>query len=129
MVICQRSRVGRTPSGGMYNPARGKRKFEMGRDPAHTRIGTKKLLVVRTKAAGRKNRLLVCDIANVYTPSTKSYVQTKIKTVKENTASRHFVRRNIMTKGAVIETEAGLARITSRPGQDGIINAVMVETK
>ena len=112
----------------MYHPARGKRKFEMGRDPAHTRIGARKLLAVRTKAAGTKNRLLVCDIANVYNPATKTYVQAKIKTVKENTASRHFVRRNIMTKGAVIDTDAGLARITSRPGQDGMINAIMVET-
>ena len=46
--------------------------------------------------------------------------------VVENPANRHFVRRNIMTKGTVIETEKGKARITSRPGQDGTINAVLI---
>ncbi len=127
MVICQRSRVGKTPSGGMYHPARGKRKFEMGREPAHTKVGARNIVAIRTKMAGRKNRLLVCDVANVFNPATKIYSQSKIKTVKENTASRHFVRRNIMTKGALIETDAGMAKITSRPGQDGTINAVLVQ--
>lgn len=121
--------MGKTPSGGRYHPARGKRKFEMGRDPSHTKIGPVKLIAIRTKMAGRKNRLLACDIANVFNPATKTYSQSKIKTVKENTASRHFVRRNIMTKGALIETDAGMAKVTSRPGQDGMINAILVQKK
>jgi len=33
----------------------------------------------------------------------------------------------LLTKGALIETEIGLARVTSRPGQDGVVNAVRVE--
>jgi len=37
------------------------------------------------------------------------------------------VRRNIITKGAVIKTEKGPARVTSRPGQHGIINAILLE--
>ncbi|MEK6848627.1 MAG: 30S ribosomal protein S8e, partial [Nanoarchaeota archaeon] len=41
-------------------------------------------------------------------------------------ANRHFIRRNIMTKGSVIDTELGKARITSRPGQDGVVNAVLI---
>ncbi|MEK6949175.1 MAG: 30S ribosomal protein S8e, partial [Nanoarchaeota archaeon] len=49
-----------------------------------------------------------------------------IKTISGNPANRHFVRRNIMTKGAIIETEKGKARITSRPGQDGAVNAVLI---
>jgi small subunit ribosomal protein S8e len=36
------------------------------------------------------------------------------------------VRQNIVTRGAVIETEAGRARVTSRPGQHGVINAVLI---
>lgn len=126
MVFVQRGRIGKKPSGGVYKQARGKRKFEIGRAPAHTKIGPRQIKHVRTKMAGRKNKIVVCDVANVFDPKTKKFVQAKIKTVKENNASRHFVRRNIMTKGAVIETDAGLARITSRPGQDGTINAVLI---
>jgi small subunit ribosomal protein S8e len=32
-----------------------------------------------------------------------------------------------VTKGAVIETGEGRARVTSRPGQTGQVNAVLVE--
>ena len=45
----------------------------------------------------------------------------------DNPANVNYVRRNIVTKGAVIETSAGRARVTSRPGQDGQINAVLVD--
>lgn len=127
MVIVQRGGVGRTPTGGRYKSARAKRKFEMGRQPTHTRIGKMQLKHIRTKGKGAKARLTICDVANVYNPEQKKYVKATIKTVKENTASRHFVRRNIMTKGAIIETDLGLCRITSRPGQDGTINAILMK--
>jgi small subunit ribosomal protein S8e len=32
----------------------------------------------------------------------------------------------VMTKGAVIETSAGRAKITNSPGQEGHINAVLI---
>jgi small subunit ribosomal protein S8e len=34
-----------------------------------------------------------------------------------------------MTRGAVVQTEIGLAKITSRPGQDGVVNAVLVTSE
>ena len=37
-----------------------------------------------------------------------------------------YVRMNIVTKGAVVETELGKVRITNRVGQDGIVNGVLV---
>ena len=36
-------------------------------------------------------------------------------------ANRHYVRRNILTKGTVITTDKGNAVITSRPGQEARI--------
>ena len=63
---------------------------------------------------------------NVVDPKTKSSKKVKIKTITENPANRNFVRRNIITKGAVIETELGKAKITGRPGQDAAINAVLL---
>jgi small subunit ribosomal protein S8e len=47
--------------------------------------------------------------------------------VEANSANPNYVRRNLLTKGAILKTEIGRARITSRPGQDGVINAVLLE--
>ena len=46
--------------------------------------------------------------------------------VIENKANPNYVRRNIITKGAIVETSAGKAKVTSRPGQDGVINGVLI---
>jgi small subunit ribosomal protein S8e len=45
----------------------------------------------------------------------------------ENPANKNYIRRNILTRGAVVMTELGKAKITSRPGQDGEVNAILVE--
>ena len=74
-----------------------------------------------------KVALLREEIANVYLPDQKKYEKLKIETIVANPANRHFVRRNIMTKGSIIKTPKGNARITSRPAQDGMINAVLVK--
>jgi len=55
--------------------------------------------------------------------------RAKILSVIENKANPNLVRQNIITKGCIIETEIGKARVTSRPGQHGIINAVLIEDK
>jgi small subunit ribosomal protein S8e len=67
------------------------------------------------------------DTANVLDPKTKKAAKSKIVTVKSNPADPNYVQRNILNKGAVIQTEAGLAKVTSRPGQDGIVNATLIE--
>ncbi len=126
MVIVQRGRTNRKPTGGMYNIARDKRKYEMGRLPVHTKIGKQNVKVIKTKGDSRKMKVLVAQVANVLDPKTKKFVKSAIKTVDECPANRHFVRRNILVKGAVITTEAGKAKVTSRPGQDGTVNAVLI---
>jgi small subunit ribosomal protein S8e len=50
-----------------------------------------------------------------------------IMSVVENESDPNYVRRNILVKGAIIETDKGRVRITSRPGKDGVINGVLVE--
>jgi small subunit ribosomal protein S8e len=117
----------RRPSGGKYKQkGRKKKAYELGRESALTKLDKKRAKYIRTMGGNRKVRLLSADIANLFDPKTKKYEQTKIKTILENPANRHFVRRNIMTKGTVIDTEKGKARITSRPGQDGAVNAVLI---
>lgn len=126
MVIVHKGQTSRKVTGGRYIAHRGKRKFEVGHAPTHTSIAKQKLKKVRTKGGSEKIRVLMADVANVYDPKTKKFAKAKIKTVKDNPADMHYVRRNIITKGAIIETELGNARVTSRPGQDGTINAILI---
>ena len=116
----------RKKSGAFLKDFRKKRQNELGRDPSFTKIGEKKAQVLRTIGGNLKTRLLHVNVANLYNPKTKKYQKAKIINEIDNPANRNFIRRNILTKGAVVETDAGKARITSRPGQDGVINAVLV---
>ena len=125
MVVIQ-SRSKRKPTGGRYHSARGKRRYEMGRLPALTKIGKTKNKQVKTKGGNKKIKLLTSETANLLDPKTKTYTQAKISTVVETPANRHFARRNIITKGTIIQTDKGKAKVTSRPGQDGIVNAILV---
>ena len=79
-----------------------------------------------TRGRNQKVRILRAEFANVIDPKTGKTTKAKIVTVKENSSNPHFVTRNIITRGAVVQTELGLAKVTSRPGQDGVINAVLV---
>jgi small subunit ribosomal protein S8e len=119
----------RKVSGGKYNKIRDKRKSEIGREPALTTIGETKKSEVRMIGGEKKVYLLRHKSANVYDPKTKKFHKLEIKTVSENNANRNYIRRNIMTRGAIIGTEMGKARITNKPGQEGAINAVLIENK
>jgi small subunit ribosomal protein S8e len=117
----------RKVTGGKIIAARGKRKFEMGRESAETRISEIKRKKIQTMGGNRKVRLLQCNIANVTNPKDGKTVSTTIETVIGNDANKHYIRRNILTKGSVIRTAIGTAKVTSRPGQDGVVNAVLIE--
>lgn len=119
----------RKPTGGKAKRMRKKKKFERGSAFLEAKIGKKKVKFERVSGGNRKARLLSIDKANIFDPKTKKSMQAKIISVKENPANPHYVRRNIITKGAVIETETGQARVTSRPGQNGVINAVLISEK
>ncbi len=115
------------PSGGRRREYRKKKKYDLAGLPSHTKIGPNSSKVHSMRGGNRSVRLLLADSANVYDPSSKKISKVKIKTVVSNPANRHFVRRNILTKGAEIDTDIGKARITSRPSKDGVVNAVLIK--
>jgi small subunit ribosomal protein S8e len=118
----------RKPSGGRLTAHKKKRKHELGRDPPPATVGDdERFRTVRTRGGNTRTRVLETNTANVQVPSEGETVQAEILTVAENPANPHYVRRNIVTKGAVLETSEGPARVTSRPGQDGVVNAVLVD--
>ncbi len=124
MITQKRSK--RKASGGMYKFFASKKMKHTGRTPALTKVGETKLQQIRVRSGAIKQRLLKADTANVYDKKSKKYVKAKIKTILECPANPNFVRRNILVKGTVIETDKGKAVVTSRPGQDGTVNAVLI---
>ena len=125
MVIIQ-TRSKRKASGGRYKNFKGKKLADRGRDPTFTLLGEKRLTHIRGKAGFVKQRLLRIDKANVLDPKNKKFQVVDIEDVVENTANRHYVRRDIITKGTIIKTKVGNAKVTSRPAQDGSVNAILV---
>tara|TARA_Y100000310_G_scaffold204692_1_gene204919 strand:- start:1923 stop:2297 length:375 start_codon:yes stop_codon:yes gene_type:complete len=115
----------RKVTGGRYVDYRKKKLRELARDATLTKIDKLRKRILRVRSGEEKIILLAAEEANIL-GKDKKYKKVKIKGVVENPANRHFVRRNILTKGAIIDTELGKARITSRPGQESVINAVLV---
>ena len=102
------------------------KKYERARATLHTSLEDKRRIKMkRTKGGGLKKILIASKQANIMVDGKCE--KAEIKTVVENKADKDFVRRNIITKGAVIETELGKAVVTSRPGQDGTINARLLK--
>ncbi len=117
------------PSGGRKRRhAKVKRKYWMGRYPTETKLGdTERRVHIRVRGGNYKIRLKVAAYANVIDPMEKKAYKARILRVLETPANPHYARRGIIVKGAIIETELGKARVTSRPGQDGVVNAVLLE--
>jgi small subunit ribosomal protein S8e len=101
----------------------------MGSDFVETKLGPTKRVERRARGGGIKINSLGADVANIVDPKTGQTKKSKILTVVENPADPHFIRRNVLTKGAIIKTEIGRARVTSRPGQSGSVDAVLLEAK
>lgn len=115
----------RKRTGGRLRPHRDRRKYELGSSPTETQVDEPRLKVEETRGGTRKvralaeNRIIVNDGGETR--------QSEIENVIENPANPNYVRRNIVTKGAVVQTPEGTARVTSRPGQEGHICAVLIE--
>ncbi len=120
-------KAGRKPSGGRSPAHRGKRRAELGSDPQPTTLGEDKRAKIRIRGGDKKTRLVRAETANIVDPDSGDAIAAEIETVVKNEANPHYVRRNIITKGAIIRTSEGDARVTSRPGQDGSVNAVLLE--
>lgn len=122
MITRNRSR--RKATGGIYKTKTPKPKSAKGNEPTNTKIGATKRKQVRSRGGNHKQRLLTVTEVNLF--DGKKYVKATLKNVVENTANPNYVRQNILTKGALVETDKGKAKITSRPGQEGTVNAVLV---
>jgi small subunit ribosomal protein S8e len=119
-----RSRRKRT--GGRLRAGRKKRRFEIARELQIATVGGGTVKTYRVRGGNVKLRILTATTVNVYDPATHKMQPARIVTVRENPANPNYVQRNIITRGAILETELGLVRVRSRPGQDGVLNGVRV---
>ena len=113
-------------TGGRKRAYRVKKKYEQGGYPAETILGEPKRKSSRGYGGNVKVRALSDKYASVTDPKTGKTQKTEIVRVVSNAANVDYNRRGVITKGAEIETELGLAKVTSRPGNDGIINAILI---
>lgn len=116
----------RKPTGGRRVPSASKRKFEIGREKQFTKLGAQSLKQYRGAGGNVKVGMLAAEFANVVDKKTNTVKKVKIVNVKANPADPNYIQRNILNKGATIETEIGDAVVTSRPGRDGAVNAILL---
>jgi small subunit ribosomal protein S8e len=113
-------------TGGKKRAYRSKKKYEAGGYPAETVLGEPRKKVSRGYGGNMKVKSLADNFASVTDPKSGKTQKTEITRVVKNGANVDYNRRGVITKGAEIETALGLAKVTSRPGNDGVINAILI---
>lgn len=118
-------RLGRKITGGRYRKARKSRLFEKKGQPRVAKLGERKSRLLRGLGGTKKLVSLADNTANViYKGKSK---KAKIKNVLETPSNRFLARQNILTKGAIIDTDLGKAKITNRPSQEGQVQCILLE--
>jgi len=113
-------------TGGRRHPLRTRRKYEIDRYPNEPVNGAQVTITRRVRGNNRKTALKTIDFVNLSTGDAK-VKKTKILKVLENATNNDYKRRGIITKGAILEIQEGKCRIVSKPGQTGIVNAVLLK--
>lgn len=117
------------PTGGYRSrPYKVKRWALRGGEPVLTRLGAKdEVKIIDGRGFTIKMKLVSASHAVVSNPATGESKKVRIIAVLETPANKEYARRGIITKGAIIQTELGKAVVTSRPSQDGVVNAILIE--
>ena len=105
MGIARDSRHKRAATGAKRATYRKKRKFELGRQAAMTKIGAKRVHTVRVRGGNLKYRALRLDTGNFSWGSEASTRKTRILGVVYNASNNELVRTNTLTKGGIIQID------------------------
>jgi small subunit ribosomal protein S8e len=93
-------------SGGKQKQIRKKRKFELGRQPAMTRLGPKRIHLVRCRFAIMKHRALRLETGNFSWPTMGMSTKTRILNVVYNASNNELVRTNTLVKNSIVLVDA-----------------------
>jgi small subunit ribosomal protein S8e len=113
-------------TGGRRKPLRIRRKYETDRYPNEAINGAQVTITRRVRGNNSKVALKSIDFVNLATGNSK-VVKSKIIKVLDNSTNNDYKRRGIISKGAILETEEGKCKIVSKPGQNGIANAILLK--
>ena len=113
-------------TGGRRTPLRIRRKYEIDRYPNEPVNGAQVTVTRRVRGNNKKTALKSIDFVNLATGEAK-VKKSKIIKVLENATNNDYKRRGIITKGAILETQEGKCRVVSKPGQNGIVNAILLK--
>ena len=120
--------VKRRPTGGRSRPHRGRRAYEKDGYAIEPLVGASASRPIHRRGGHTTSGVIRADYANVSSASGKA-TKSKIIRVKKSPANRDYERRGVITRGAILDTEAGEAVVTSRPTADGVVNAVLTSKK
>ncbi len=119
------TKKGRKISGGRYIQNRKKKLLEMQGQKRTVKLGEEKRKEKKTRGGNKKIVLLKAKFINIF--KDKKSKKVEIKNVLETPSNRFLARQNILTKGTIVQTELGKAKITNRPTQEGIVNGILLE--
>lgn len=83
-----------------------KRKYELGRPPAMTKLAPKRVRVVRTMGGNRKFRALRLDSGNFSWGSEAVSMKTRIVEVIYNASNNELVRTKTLVKNCIVQIDA-----------------------
>jgi small subunit ribosomal protein S8e len=116
---------GRKITGGRYHKQKKKKLYERKSQEKLTLLGETKRKILRILGGNTKIGLLTEKFVNLKIKNKMKKVE--IKNVVETPQNRFLARKNILAKGAIIDTTEGKAVITNRPSREGCINARLLE--
>merc|ERR1712187_299083 len=106
MGISRDSRHKHRKTGGRRNIHQKKRKFEMGRPPAMTKLGAKRIRTVRGRGANMKYRALRLDSGNYAWGSENCTKKVRILDVVYNATSNELGRTKTVLKNTIVQIDA-----------------------
>lgn len=111
---------------GIKTKASKKRRRHSGGVFPETQIGEEKRKKVSTKSGGSKNKVVKASRVNV--AAEGGNMVCEITGLEENPSNKDYTRRKVITRGAVLTVKSPdgkefKVKVSSRPGQDGVINA------
>ncbi len=113
-------------TGGRRHPLRTRRKYEIDRYPNEALTGAQVTVTRKVRGKNQKTALKTIDFVNLAGLNSKVH-KTKILKVLENPTNNDYQRRGVITRGAILEIQEGKCKVVSRPGQDGVVNAILVK--
>eukprot|EP00178_Gracilaria_changii_P015515 TRINITY_DN43478_c0_g1_i1.p1 TRINITY_DN43478_c0_g1~~TRINITY_DN43478_c0_g1_i1.p1 ORF type:complete len:204 (+),score=39.72 TRINITY_DN43478_c0_g1_i1:26-637(+) len=106
MGISRDSTHKRRATGGKRIALRKKRKFEMGRPAAMTKLGAKRIHSVRGRGGNIKYRALRLDSGNFSWATEATTSKTRIVAVMYNASNNELVRTNTLVKNCIVQVDA-----------------------